>query len=234
MRNLRRSVWVAMLTVAPLVGVVADSNAAIVVGEGGVIVPAPKASSATVVRLSRLHHAAAREVELGRLAQLSASRGETRAYGARLVTDFQALDERKTAAAEELSVPPARLATIDAGENTAALAREAQDLDRLAAARGDAFDRQFWVVVAQDQLAAADMVAAARSDHQLQAIVAALGRQLAMASDRALIAARPVTAPSREAVPPPAVPSRDVPAAPVATPTGVGVSGVSGVVPSAR
>jgi hypothetical protein len=229
MRNLRRSAVVTVLTVASIVGVVAvaDSKAAIVVGEGGVIIPAT--SSATVVRLSRLHHVAAREVELGRLAQLSTSRAETRAYGAGLVTDFQAFDERITARAEELGVAPARLAEVYAGENTAALAREAQDLDRLAAARGDAFDRQYWVVVAQDQLAAVDMVAAARSDPQLQALVADLGRQLAMASDRALIAARPVTAPSREAVPPPAVPTGDVPAAPVATP-----AGVSGVVPSAR
>src|SRR5947208_18318 len=134
MRNLRRSAVVTMLTIASIVGVVAvaDSEAAIVVGEGGMIVPAPATSSATVVRLSRLHHVAAREVELGRWAQLSASRPETRAYGARLVTDFQAFDERITARAEELGVPPARLAPVYAGENTAALAREAQDLDRLA------------------------------------------------------------------------------------------------------
>src|SRR3954467_10588276 len=96
MRNLRRSAVVTVLMVAPIVGVVAaaDSKAAIVVGEGGVIMSAPAASSATVVRLSRLHHVATREVELGRLAQLSASRAETRAYGARLVTDFQEFDER--------------------------------------------------------------------------------------------------------------------------------------------
>jgi hypothetical protein len=232
MRNLRRSAWAAILAVALFVGVVADSRAAIVVGEGGAIVPAQTASSATVVRLSRLHHVATREVELGRLAQLSANRAETRAYAARLVIDFQALDERIMARGERLGLAPARLGAIYAGENTAALAREAQDLDRLAAARGDAFDRQFWVVVAQDQLAAADMVAAARSDAQLASIVAELGQQLEAASDRALVAARPVTAPPKQAVPAAAVPSPDVPVAPVATPVGVGPAGAVAVPPT--
>jgi hypothetical protein len=224
MQNLRRSAGMATLMVAAVVGAVglSDSEAATVVGEGGMVISAPSASRGTVVRLSRLHHVAARAVELGRLAQLSARLPETRAYGARLVSDFQGLSERITARAEQLGVAPARLAAVYAGENTAALAREAQDLDRLAGARGEGFDRQFWVVVAQDQLAAADMVAKMRSDRQLEPLVAELGRQLEAASDRALVAARPVTAPPREAVPSPSVPSPDVPPAPVATPTGIG------------
>ena len=84
MRTLRRLAWVAMLTVTPAAGLVglADSNAATaatIVGGSGAVAPAP--TSATVARLSRLHHTAAREAELGRLAQLSATRPETRAYG---------------------------------------------------------------------------------------------------------------------------------------------------------
>lgn len=237
MRTLRRLAWVAMLTVAPGAGVVglSDSNAATIVESSGPVAPAP--TSATVIRLSRLHHAAAREAELGRLAQLSANRPETRAYGARLMTDFGALDERISALAEGLGIAGASLARVHAGENTAALAREKVDLDRLAAARGDDFDRQFWVVVVQDQLAAADMLAAARSDPQLEPIVAEFARQLEAASDQALVAARPISAPPREAVPPPTVPSPDVPAAPVATPGpfGVGSSGVRAVsVPPSR
>ena len=237
MRTLRRLAWVAMLTVPPAAGLVglADSNAATIVGSSGPVAPAP--ASATVVRLSRLHHTAAREAELGRLAQLSASRAETRAYGARLAADFQALDERISARAEGLGIDGASLARVHAGENTAALAREKVDLDRLTAERGDDFDRQFWVVVAQDQLAAADMLAATRSDPQLEPIVVDFGHQLEAASEQALVAARPVSTPPREAVPPPTVPSTDVPAAPVATPgpSGVGSPGAPGaLVPPAR
>ena len=237
MRKLRRLAWVAMLTVPPAASLVgqADSNAATIVGSSGAVAPAP--TSPTVARLSRLHHTAAREAELGRLAQLSASRPETRAYGARLAVDFQALDERISALAEGLGVDGASLARVHAGENTAALAREKVDLDRLTAERGDDFDRQFWVVVAQDQLAAADMLAAARSDPQLEPIVADFGQRLEAASEQALVAARPVSTPPREAVPSPTVPSTDVPAAPVATPgpSGVGSTGAPGaLVPPAR
>ena len=237
MRTLRRLAWVAMLTVPPAAGLVglADSNAATIVGSSGAVAPAQ--TSATVVRLSRLHHTAAREAELGRLAQLSASRAETRAYGARLAADFQALDERISALAEGLGIDGASLARVHAGENTAALAREKVDLERLTAERGDDFDRQFWVVVAQDQLAAADMLAAARSDPQLEPVVVDFGQQLEAASEQALVAARPVSTPPREAVPPPTVPSTDVPAAPVATPgpSGVGSPGAPGaLVPPVR
>ena len=237
MRTLRRLAWMAMLTVAPAGGVVglADANAATIVDRSGPVAPAT--TSATAARLSRLHHTAAREAELGRLAQLSANRPETRAYGVRLATDFQALDERISALAEGLGVDGESLARVHAGENTAALAREKVDLDRLAAARGDDFDRQFWVVVVQDQLAAADLLAASRSDPQLEPIVAEFGQQLEEASNQALVAARPIAAPPREAVPPPTVPSPDVPAAPVATPGpfGAGSSGVRAVtVPPSR
>jgi Domain of unknown function (DUF4142) len=237
MRTLRRLAWVAMLTVPPAAGLVglADSNAATIVGSSGAVAPAP--TSATVVRLSRMHHTAAREAELGRLAQLSASRAETRAYGARLAAEFQALDERISALAEGLGIDGVSLARVHAGENTAALAREKVDLERLTAERGDDFDRQFWVVVAQDQLAAADMVAAARTDPQLEPIVVDFGQQLEAASEQALVAARPVSTPPLEAVPSPTVPSTDVPAAPVATPgpSGVGSAGAPGaLVPPAR
>src|SRR4029077_6037032 len=85
MRTLRRLAWLAILTVAPAAGA-GGAAAATYVGEQGRVVRAP--SGATVIRLSRLHHAAAREVQLGRLAELSASRPETRAYGARLTADF--------------------------------------------------------------------------------------------------------------------------------------------------
>src|SRR5438876_11540763 len=105
MRKLRRLAFSAMLAVAP--GAVAVGPAGAATGGGGesgrpiaTVGAGPSSlSGPTVIRLSRLHHAAAREVQLGRLAQLSAHRPETRAYGARLVADFQALDERVSAEA---------------------------------------------------------------------------------------------------------------------------------------
>src|SRR5215831_4686766 len=179
MRKLRGLAWAAMLVVAPVAVAVSPVDAATVVGgEQGKPV-ATVTSGPSVIRLSRLHHAAEREVQLGRLAQLSAHRPETRAYGARLVTDFQALAGRVNAMAAQLGIDPVMLGPTYAGENTAALAREAADLTRLGAARGDELDRQFWVVVAQDQLAATDMLLpVAGSDPRLQPLVADVAGQL--------------------------------------------------------
>jgi hypothetical protein len=228
MRTLRSWAWVAIATVAVTAGaaVVADD----VRGAPAAAAPAASAavaapvSNATVVRLSRLHHVAEREVQLGQLAQVGANRPETRAYGTRLVTDFQALDERVLSLARDLGVDPARLAPVYAGENTAALRREADDLTRLGAVRGDAFDRQFWVVVAHDQLAAADMLLpVVGADPRLEPIVAEMSRQLDASSRLALVAAQPVSTTPPEAVPPPVVPSPDIPAPPVTPPLPSGV-----------
>src|SRR5262245_51941580 len=218
MRKLRRLAWVAILTVVPATGAAAPADAATVVGENGRVVGrAP--SGATVMRLSRLHHVAAREAQLGRLAELSAYRPETRAYGRRLVADFTALDERVSAMAAQVGVDPAMLGPTYAGENTAALSREAEDLTRLGAARGDELDRQFWVVVAQDQLAAADMLLpVAGADPRLDPLVAEVSRQLAASSRAALLASAPVAGPPRESTPAASVMSPGVPPAPVTTP----------------
>ena len=213
-------VWVAIATVAMTVGVAVSADDA----RSAPAVAAPVPASASVVRLSRLHHIAEREVQLGRLAQVGANRPETRAYGTRLITDFQALDERIFSLARDLGVDPARLGPVYAGENTAALRREADDLTRLGAARGDAFDRQFWVVVAHDQLAAADMLLpVAGADRRLEPIVEELSRQLDASSRLALAAAQPVSTAPPEAVPPPIVPSPDIPSAPVTPPLPSGV-----------
>jgi hypothetical protein len=199
---------------APVVAALVDDGTA---GGGAALTPAPP--SATVVRLSRMHHAANRQVDLGRLAQNAANRPETRAYGAHLATDFEALDGRIVATGEPLGVDRARLERIYAGENTAALSREADDLTRLAGAHGDAFDRQFWVIVAHDQLAAADMLApVADADSRLDPIAVDLGRALEDSSRLALVASRPVAGPTPVSTPPPVVPSPDIPAPPITTP----------------
>jgi hypothetical protein len=221
MRTPRSWVWVAIATVAMTVGVAVAADEV----RGAPVAAAARApGDATVVRLSRLHHIAERQVQLGRLAQVGANRPETRAYGSRLITDFQALDERIFSLARDLGADPARLGPAYAGENTAALRREADDLTRLGAARGDAFDRQFWVVVAHDQLAAADMLLpVAGADRRLEPIVAELSRQLDASSRLALAAAQPVSTAPPEAVPPPIVPSPDIPSAPVTPPLPSGV-----------
>jgi hypothetical protein len=218
MRTLRGLAWAAIVTVVPVAGGSAAEAATVVGGpQGRVVAPAP--SSATVMRLSRLHHLAARQVQLGRLAQLSAHRSETRAYGGRLVNDFQALGRRISAAAAELGIDPAMLEATYAGENTAALAREAEDLTRLGAASGDDLDRQFWMVLAQDQLAATDLLLPiAGADPRLEPLVADLGRQLDTSSRGALLAAAPVAVPPNESVPAASVMSPTVPPAPVTTP----------------
>jgi hypothetical protein len=225
----------AILTVVPMAGAAGQADAATVVGGTQGKAVGTVASGATVMRLSRLHHAAQREVQLGRLAQLSASRPETRAYGGRLVTDFGALDKRINAMAAELGVDPAMLEQTYAGENTAALAREAEDLTRLGAARGDDLDRQFWIVVAQDQLAAADMLLpAAGSDPRLEPLVADVGRQLDTSSRAALLAAAPVAAPPRGPSPASSVATPAIPAAPVTNPGPLapGPTGTAGPLPA--
>jgi hypothetical protein len=213
--------WVAILTVVPAVDATAAADAATVVGgEHGQVLVGRAPSGATVMRLSRLHHVAEREVQLGRLAELSAYRPETRAYGRRLVADFQALDQQISAMAAQLGIDPAMLGPTYAGENTASLSREAQDLTRLGAARGDELDRQFWVVVAQDQLAAADMLLpVAGADPRLDSLVADVARQLDASSRAALLAAAPVAGPPpRDSTPAASVMTPDVPPAPVTTP----------------
>jgi hypothetical protein len=229
MRTLQSWAWVAIATVAAAGGAASFADEARAAPPAATTAaPAatsrPTAANATVVRLSRLHHVAEREIQLGRLAQIGANRPETRAYGAELVKDFQALDERILSLARDLGVEPARLGTVYAGENTAALRREADDLTKLGAARGDAFDRQFWVVVAHDQLAAADMLLpVVGADPRLEPIVADLSQQLDASSRLAVSAAQPVSTTPPEAVPPPVVPSPDIPAPPVTPPLPSGV-----------
>jgi hypothetical protein len=230
MRGFRSSTWAVFAAVAVLGvgGRGAAAAEALAARTPGATTPAP--ADATIVRLSRLHHAAKRQVDLGRLAETAANRPETRAYGTRLVADFQAIDGRVIATAEPLGVDQARLERIYAGENTAALSREAEDLTRLASEHGDAFDRQFWVIVSHDQLAAADMLApVAGADARLDPLVAELSRALDSSRRLALVAARPVAGPAPVSTPAPAVPSPDIPAPPVTTPGPYQPSGVLGV-----
>jgi hypothetical protein len=150
------------------------------------------------VLLSRIHHAAEREVELGDLAHLNASLPQTRRYGVELASDFRAFDQRLVAFAARKGIDEDRLKQVYAGENTAALRREADDLARLAGERGERYDRRFWVIMVHDQSAASDMLAsAATTEPELINLIADMSRLLDRSSRKALQAAEPVLEPSQ-------------------------------------
>ena len=123
--------------------------------------PTPAAQARAVVPLSLLHHVAQREIALGLLAQVAAVRPETMRFATELETDFRLLDRRILAIAEALGIGENRLRQAYADQNAAALDGQADDLRRLSMLRGEDFDRQFWVTVARDHLAASDLLAAA-------------------------------------------------------------------------
>jgi hypothetical protein len=143
------------------------------------------------VLLSRLHHAAAREVLLGDLAEARATHPETRRYGADLATQFRAYDQRLVAFAARVGIDSSRLAQIYTGENVAALRRESDDVTHFANSAGEQFDRGFWVAVAQEQAAANDMLpAVTQGGPDLTRLAAELGQLLDKSSLRALYIAR--------------------------------------------
>ncbi len=121
--------------------------------------PTPAAQARAVVPLSLLHHIAQREIALGLLAQVAAARPQTMQFATDLETDFRLLDRRILTIAEALGIGENRLQQAYADQNTAALDGEADDLRRLSMLHGEDFDRQFWVTVDRDQLAASDLLA---------------------------------------------------------------------------
>jgi len=123
--------------------------------------PTPAAQSRAVVPLSVLHHVAQREIALGLLAQVAAVRPGTMRFATELETDFRQLDRRILAIAEALGIGENRLRQAYADQNTVELDGQADEIRRLSLLRGENFDRQFWVTLARDHLAALDLLAAA-------------------------------------------------------------------------
>jgi hypothetical protein len=161
--------------------------------------PQRPASARAVVTLSRLHHVAKREMELGMLAQVAAVRPETMAFAAELEASFRALDRRVVALAETFGIAENRLRLAYAGDNTEALHRQAQALDRLSVARGQDFDRQFWVTIDQVHLAASEILApafgATGADRRLDALVVAMVLLIDQSSRNAVAAAASMNRP---------------------------------------
>jgi hypothetical protein len=161
-----------------------------------------QAQSARLLRLSKLQHAAEREVQLALLAETGASSPETRRYAADLGADFRRLSERIGKVAASMQISDERLRRLFAGENTASLRREADDLDRLARQRGEAFDRQFWIIVTHEQMAASDMLGGmAGDDPRIDPLVADMALVLDRATGNAVVASRAVTTTAGRIVP---------------------------------
>ena len=123
--------------------------------------PTPAAQARAVVPLSLLHQVAQRELALGLLAQVAAVRPQTLQFATELETDFRLLDRRILAIAGALGIGEHQLRQAHADQNTAALDGQADELRRLSLLRGEDFDRQFWVTLARDHLAASDLLASA-------------------------------------------------------------------------
>ena len=154
---------------------------------------------APVAVLSRMHHAAEREVQLGELAESGGASGPTRRYGAELSGDFRELDQRIVDTAASHGIDSSHLSAVAAGENVVALKKETDDFGRLANERGAPFDRDFWVTVAEGQLAAQDMLTATvTGEPALVGLVADMSQLYDRSSKRALAAASQTTPPAAE------------------------------------
>jgi Domain of unknown function (DUF4142) len=144
--------------------------------------------------LARMHHASQREIELGDLASTSGATAPVRNYGRDLGRQFRAFDQRVVAFAEARGISEDRLNAVFAGENVTLLRRESEDMVRLGLLRGEAFDRELWVAVVEEQSAAADMVGMLGTvgpNPPVRDLVQSMAPELDHASRTALVAARP-------------------------------------------
>jgi hypothetical protein len=213
MRRLGR-LGTAVLFVASGIGFgIAAARAADPGGEAAEAAPWGADVTAPVAILSRLHHAAQREVQLGELAEAGGASAASRRYGAELTGDFRELDQRIVATAASVGVDDAKLSAVAAGENVVALKREADDLGRLANERGAPFDRDFWVTVAEAQSAESDMLTfTVVREPSLLGLIADMSKLYDRSSKRALAAVSSLNAaPAEPAQPPAEAPSAQPP-----------------------
>jgi hypothetical protein len=196
MRRVGRLGTAVLLVASALGGGVATARAAETGAEAREAAPFGAEVGAPAALLSRLHHAAEREVQLGELAEAGGSSVASRRYGAELSADFRKLDQRIVATAASVGVGDARLSAVEAGENVTALKKESDDFGRLANQRGASFDRDFWVTVAEAQSAEADMLTStAAHEPALLGLVSEMSQLYDRSSRQALAAAsmRPST-----------------------------------------
>jgi len=219
MRLLRACVYGALLAAAgSQVGLASAAPAARGASTSarpqGNAVESLQAQGARLLRLSKLQHAAEREVQLALVAETGAGSPETKRYAADLGADFRRLTGRIGKVAQSMQIDEERLRKLFAGENTASLRRDAVDLDSLAKQRGEAFDRQFWIIVTHEQMAASDMLAGmAGDDPSIDPLVADMALLLERATSNAVVAAQAVTS-TRGRIVPASVSPAVAPAAP--------------------
>jgi len=223
MRKLRACACAAVLAAAgSQVGVASTAQAqgaAAVAPAQGNPVESLQVQGARLLRLSKLQHAAEREVQLALVAEAGASRPETKRYAAELGTDFRVMSDRIGTVAKTMGIESDRLRRLFAGENTASLRREADDLELLGKQRGEAFDRQFWITVTHEQMAASDMLGAlAGKDPRIDPLVAEMALMLERSSGHAVVAAKAVTTTTGRIVPASAPALVPAPADKVSTP----------------
>lgn len=226
-RRLRGTVCAACLVFASIaIGIVGVQMQASAQAQGlapGAATPAATDTARALPLLAKMHQAAQREVQLGGLAEVRGARPETRRYGAELAATFRAFDGRVIGVAARLGLSEQRLTQTYAGENVAALRRDAENLARLGSASGPEFDRSFWASLAHEQSAASDLLAAAAgvSDTELLSLVVDMSDLLDRSSRRAVAAAEAVSgepargsgaAPRREATPASSAPPTPAPA----------------------
>ena len=197
MRRLGR-LGTAVLFVASAGGIgIAAARAADPGDQAREAAPLGAQASAPVALLSRLHHAAQREVQLGDLADAGGTSAATRRYGAQLSADFRAFDQNIVAAAASVGIDQTRLSAVHAGENVVALKKDSDNFARLANERGAPFDRDFWVTVAQAQSAESDMLTTtAAREPALLGLVSEMSQLYDQSSRRALVAASTPQSPS--------------------------------------
>jgi hypothetical protein len=169
--------------------------------EGQVATPKPPPPPPEVQarnQLAQLHHAARREVDLGELAIIHGATPEVKQYGGDLAARFRAFDRRVAVAAAARGVDEDALVALMANADVVGLRREADNMARLGAASGADFDRAFWLAVADEQSADADLTAAmsTAADPMVRELAVALAPELEHASRAALGAARVETPPA--------------------------------------
>jgi hypothetical protein len=209
MRRLGRLGTAVLFVASAVGGGIAAARAADPGSEAREAAPFGAEVGAPVALLSRLHHAAEREVQLGELAEAGGSSAASRRYGAQLSADFRGLDQRIVATAASVGVDDARLSAVEAGENVVALKKESDDFGRLANERGASFDRDFWVTVAEAQSAESDMLTStAAHEPALLGLVSEMSQLYDRSSRRALAAASVGASGAAPEAAPDAVPNR--------------------------
>jgi len=152
-----------------------------------------------VALLGNLHRAATHEMQLGELAQRTANTPDARQYGAELASDFRGVDQRILSLAGGLGIPESRL-QVTHGTDVAVLRKDSVDYSRLAGKHGEAFDRDFWVTVADAQAHESDLLATtANREPALTDLVTEMSRLYDRSSRRALAAAQAAAAAPTEA-----------------------------------